>query len=133
MTIQSALARGRAATERVRMVDTVTITRKTGETTDPISAVVTPTYVTIYSGKCEVKQRQAEPRTEEVAEADLLLVDRILKLPVATSLGILAEDRAVLDTCVNDPDLVGKVFRIRGEFGGSWTTARRLGIDEVTS
>lgn len=134
MSIQSALARGRAAAERVRMVDSCTITRATGiETTDPISAVVTPTYTQIYSGPCEIKQDKADPRTEEVAEAHLLLVDRILKLPVTSSLGVLAEDRVVVDTCVNDPNLVGRTFRVRGEFDASWTTARRLVIQEVTS
>ena len=132
MSRTTALQRGRAMAEQ-GMVDTVTITRETGETTDPISAVVTPTYIQIYSGMCEIKQDKADPRTEEVAEAHLLLVDRILKLPVTTSLGILAEDRVVVDTCVNDPNLVGRTFRVRGEFDASWTTARRLVIQEATS
>ena len=46
MSVESALARARQAAERL-MVDTCTIRRKTGETTNLTTGVVTPTYTTI--------------------------------------------------------------------------------------
>ncbi len=125
------LARGRLAAE-AGMTDTCTIRRSTGEDTDE-NGTTTPTWETIYSGKCRLQQSEGQSREENPGEAHVLLVRRELQLPVLTSVGIRADDVATIDTAVNDPDLVGKVFIIRGEAAKSEATSRRLGIDEVTS
>lgn len=132
MSIATVLARGRAAAER-RMVDECVIVRVTGTTTDLSSGDVTETIDPVYAGKCEVQQQAATARDDTVGESSVLLVGRTLKLPVLASIGVLAGDRVTITACVHDPDLVDRQFSVRAEFGKSHATARRIGIEEVTS
>jgi hypothetical protein len=127
----SVLALGRAAAN-ASMTDACTIRRRTGETTDA-NGVVTPTWATVYAGPCRVQQGHAESRDETPGEARVRLIRRELHLPITTSTNIRADDVATIDTSINDPDLAGRLFVIRGEAAKSEATARRLGVDEVTS
>lgn len=131
MSIASVLARGRAAAE-ARMVDACLIRAITGESTGP-GGVVTPTFATVYSGRCEVQQPDAQARQEEAGEAYLLMSRRQLKLPVATSTGVRADQLVTITACIHDPDLVGKVFVVRDEFAKSHATSRRVGVEGKTS
>lgn len=132
MSRESVLARGRAAAER-GMVDACVITRLSGEYTDEATGVITPTYATVYTGKCRLQQTEAQASATDSGEARRLMVPRQLQLPVATSTGVLADDLVEITACVNDSDLVGKVFRVREEMAKTESTSRRLGIQEVTS
>ena len=114
------------------MVDACTIRRKTGTTTDPETGVITPTYTTVYQGKCKVQQPDTQAREETPGQAELLMVRRELHLPILTSGGVRADDEATIDTCVHDPDTVGRKLVVRGEMSKSMATARRLGVEEVT-
>lgn len=131
MSRASVLARGRAAAE-AGMTDTCTIRRRTGESTSS-TGVVTPTWTTVYTGPCRIQQTDTQAREENPGEAHVLLVRRELQLPVTTSVGVRADDVATIDSSINDPDLTGRIFAIRGEAAKSEATSRRLGIDEVTS
>jgi hypothetical protein len=66
MSATTATLRGRLAAE-ANMVDACTIQRVTGTTTNDTTGVVTPTYTTIYSGKCRMQQTvpvsKAQPRS----------------------------------------------------------------------
>lgn len=126
------LAQGRAAAEAL-MVDTCTIRRVTGTTTNTTTGVVTPTYSTVYSGPCKLQESGGLPReANPTPSAPVLMVYRQLHLPVATSGGVRANDLATMDTCANDAGMVGKVLVIRGERGKSWATARRLDVEQAT-
>lgn len=132
MSVASALARGRRAAERL-MVDECTIRRRTGSTTDPDTGQITPTYTTLYTGRCRVQQQAVQAREETPGPAELLMVRRELHLPVATSTGVRAGDQVSITACVHDPDLVGRDLVVRDEMAKSMATARRLGVEEVTS
>ncbi|PZF98257.1 DUF6093 family protein [Micromonospora deserti] len=132
MSAGSVLQRGRRAAERL-MVDTCLIRRVTGTSTDPDTGQITPTFSTVYSGKCRVQQATANPGDTTTGDAELLMVPRVLWLPVASSPDVRAGDRVEMTASVYDPDLTGRRFVVRGEFAKSHATARRLGIEEVTS
>lgn len=114
------------------MVDTCLIQRRTGETTDD-DGNVTPTFVTVYSGKCKVHQQSVQARAADPGEAYVLMVRRELHLPVATSGGIRAGNEVTIIVSANAPDLVGRVLVVRDEAAKSAATARRLGVEERTS
>ncbi len=132
MSAAEVLARGRLAAEAL-MVDECTIRRRAGSTTDPDTGQITPTYTTVYSGACRVQQRTGQAREETPGPAELLMVRRELHLPVATSTGVQAGDQVSMTASVHDPDLVGRVLVVRDEMAKSLATARRLGVEEVTS
>lgn len=114
------------------MTDTCTIRRVTGSSTDLNTGQVVETTEAVYVGRCRVQQADPTARTELVGEADRLMVTRILTLPVTTSAGVRAGHRVTITACQHDPDMVGRRFVVRAEFGKSHATARRLGVEEVT-
>ncbi len=124
MSRASVLARGRAAAT-AGMVDACTITRVTGHTTDPDTGVQTPTTATVYTGACRVQQRT--PGGARPADAGMEL-----QLPNSAT-GIAVGDTAVITASVNDGDLLGREFRVRELAHKSEATARRIGVEEVTS
>lgn len=132
--LSTTLARGQAAAEAL-MTDACLIRRVAGEYTDPATGVVTSTYETVYEGKCRVQQSQlgSSARTERAGEAHLLMVSRVLSLPVAASTGVRADDQVLMTASAADLGLVGRRFVIRAEAAKSHATARRLGVEEVTS
>lgn len=130
MSRATVLARGRAAAE-AGMVDTCTIERQTGETTNPDTGVVTPTVSEIYDGMCRFQQKGAQAQQEDAGQAYLLLQRAEIQLPV-TATGIDVGD-LITCTASRDPDLVGRVFRVRDLAYKTDATARRLQIQERTS
>ena len=134
MSRASVLQRGRTAAE-AGMLDACTIRREDSVYVEAGTGNTTSVFVTIYQGKCRIQQAEgaSQARREDAGEASLLMVPRVVHLPVATSTGVRADDLVTIDTCSNDPDLIGRVFRVRQEMGKSEATARRLGVEEVTS
>ena len=136
MSIDDLLERGRAAAMEL-MQDTCEVVRVTGSDTDLDTGVVTETTEQVYAGKCRVQQAaatgDATAGDKVVGEAALLMVGRTLQLPVVASAGVRAGDRVTIIACQHDPDLVGRQFTVRAEFAKTHATARRLGIEEVTS
>lgn len=131
MSRDTVLARGRAMAE-AGFSDACTIRRRTGEATDDLTGDVVPVYVTVYSGKCRIQQSLAMGQRTDSGEMSLIVERRELQLPVATSAAVRHEDEATIDTCANDPGMVGRVFIVRDEHGKSEATARRLTIEEPT-
>lgn len=131
MSVQSALARGRAAAERL-MTDTCLIRRRTGETTDPGSGVITPTYTTIYTGRCRLQQRASTASAQDAGEAYRLMQRLELHLP-ATVEDVRPDDEATITASTTDPDVVGRPLVVRDAAYGTHRTARRLGVTEATS
>ena len=113
------------------MVDTCTVRRRTGTTTDPDTGVTTPTYSTVYAGKCRFQQRQVSASPAEAGDAQVLMLRMELQLPMS-AVGFRVDDEVTADTSVHDPDLPGRVFLVRDLAHKSHATARRLGITEST-
>ncbi len=132
MSAATALARGRAAAEAL-MVDTCVIKRVIGETTDSFSGVITPTYETLYTGKCRVQHGEAQAREESsVGQAYLLMLILHLQLPMSVT-GLQVDDQVTITASVHDPDLAGRTLCIRDLFHKSHATSRRVSVQERTS
>jgi len=126
------LARGRAMAE-VRMQDTCTIRRPTGdETTDPNTGEITPTYETLYQGKCRIQQQAMQAQQQDAGEAYLLMVRLEVHLPITVT-GLQPDDEVLVTTSISDPDLPDRTFYIRDLAHASEKTARRVGVVERTS
>lgn len=117
------------------LCDACTVTRKTSETTDPNTGVVTPTYgMALYTGPCRIQAQSANwAGPTDVAEAALRLAAFELQLPVVGSAGINIDDRVTITSSVNDPDLAGRVFTITGASRKSHGSTRKLPLLEVLS
>ncbi len=128
MTLSIVIAAAQAAAER-NMIDACVVRRRTGEVTDPFSGTVTPTYTTVYSGKCKVQQGDAQGRTENSGQQFLIMKIRELHLPVVGSEGVRRDDEVSLTVSV-DTDLLGRVFSVRDIASKTAASARRLIIQE---
>jgi hypothetical protein len=114
------------------LVDTCKIERRSGEVT--VGTVVTPTFATVYTGACRVQAAAANwAGPTDVAEAALRLASFELQLPVVGSEGLRIDDRVTILTCLNDTDLVNRVFTITGASRKSHATTRKLPLLEVLS
>jgi hypothetical protein len=131
VSLDSALARGRAAAERM-MVDSCTIRRRTGESTAP-DGNVTPTYLSPdpYTGRCRVQQRTAAATPADAGEAYALMLSLEVQVPMSV-VGVQADDEVTITASV-DPDLVGRTFLVRALAHATHKTARRLQVVERTS
>jgi hypothetical protein len=131
----TALLRGRHAAQAL-MLDTVVVTRLNAgaTTTDPETGQITPTYTTVYTGpgKVQVPLRATIARPATVGEAERFLARLEVHLPVTVT-GVTSDDIVTVTASALDPDLVGKVFHVREVSHKSWLTARRFGVEEVTS
>lgn len=115
------------------MVDACTITRATGSTTDVDSGVVTETVTTVYAGKCRVQEPPAIARPANVGEALVFQLPFQLQLPMVGTEGVQVGDRVTVTASLLDADLPDRVFWVKALFHKSHATARRLGLEEVTS
>lgn len=131
MSRESALARGRLAAE-LSMQDACTITRSSGEVTDPDSGDVSGSTSTVYTGKCRVQQHQATADRQDVGEDNLLLLRLEVQLPIVGSEGLEVGDEVTITASANDADLVGRVFAIHDLAHKSEATARRVQCTERT-
>lgn len=114
------------------MVDSCTIRRRTGTTTDLSTGEVTPTYSTLYTTqKCRVQSSGNWGEARDVGEAALVLLMLQVQLPIAV-VGLEKGDEITIDASVHDPDLVGRVVRIRDLHHKSHATSRRVMCTEVT-
>lgn len=132
MSRASILAMGRKAAE-LGMVDECTIERVTATVTNRETGTVEETAEEIYSGPCRVQELGAFSR-EAVPTPDdpTLMRNRVLQLPVAGSEDIQVKDRVTITACLNDADMVGRVFLVRDQSTKSEATARRIGVEEAT-
>jgi hypothetical protein len=116
------------------LVDTCIIERESGDATNLNNGVVTKTYTTVYSGACRIQAASANwAGPSEVAEAALRLASSELQLPVEGSEDLHIDDRVTILTCLNDADLVGRMFTLTGESRKSHASTRKLPLLEVLS
>jgi len=131
MTIQSALEAGRRMAESI-MVDSCTVRRRTGTTTNPTTGAVTPVYTVVRAGQaCRVQTRGNWGEARDVGEAALVVLALEVQFPVSFT-DLQTRDEITIDACVNDPDLVGRVLRVKDLHHKSHATSRRVLCQEVT-
>jgi hypothetical protein len=129
MTAEAATLAGRAAAEQL-MVDTCTISEAGGqgvfnETTGQYDGA---TSSTVYSGPCRVKPRDNQDRIRQFGEQTISLWPYLVSVPMSVT-GIDVDALVTITTSELDPDLAGKVLRVRQVAQGSHITARRLGCE----
>jgi hypothetical protein len=130
MSAASAMARGRALAESL-MADTCTITRPTTVTTNPNTGQVIKTTTTVYSGSCRIQQRTTTASEEHTGEQYTRMARFELQLPMSAT-GLNEADTVTITASAHDPDLAGRVFKVRDLAHGTHKTARRVGIEEET-
>lgn len=121
MSRDSILARGRTMAE-AGMRDTCTIRRVTSTTTDDFSGNVTPTYATLYTGKCRVQQSTPTATRVDAGQDSVLLLALTVQLPMSAT-GLQVGDQITIDTSI-DPDLTGRVFLVESLAHKTDATAR---------
>jgi hypothetical protein len=112
-------------------VDTCTIKRLTGDTTD-IDGVITPTYTTLYTGACRVQQQQPYAERKDVGQAYLLALRLEVQLPMTVT-GLEPDDILTIVTSLMDADLPGREFVVRDLAHKTDATSRRVQCSEITS
>jgi hypothetical protein len=130
MSRETLLARAQAAAV-AGMADACTIRRVTGTVTDDFSGTVTPTYASLYAGKCRVQQRLAQSTQEDAGEDYLQLLRLEVQLPMSVT-GLEVNDQITITASV-DADLAGRTFLIRDLFHKSEASARRVQCIERTA
>lgn len=112
-----------------RMLDTCSIRRVAGTTTDA-DGVVAPTYSEpIYSGPCRVQTSEPQERTAEVAGATVTTQRYSVHIPVGAYAPAIG-DVVTIDTAALDPNLAGRIYRVSGLLHKQ-ATAYRLAVVET--
>ncbi len=99
-------------------------------TLDPISAFDTIVYGADGNGIARVKFPSANEVEVDAAGQLIVKQDIELHLPSGTG-GVTPDMYAVVDEDLDDPSLVGRVFRIKGRPQGGQTTAERYAVEET--
>lgn len=132
MSLAALLLRGRAKAEAL-MVDACTIRRvlPNATITDPLTGDVTHQYDIVYQGICRVQTQGNWGERRDVAQDNLVLLTLQVQLPM-TATGLRSNDEITVDASVFDPDLVGRVMRVRDLHHKTHATSRRLMCTEIT-
>jgi Family of unknown function (DUF6093) len=133
VSVVDLLTARRAAAEAL-MVDTCMIDGQTG-TTLYDNGSETPTYTTVYTGKCRVQIQAASSSTaaREVGDQQVSLLAIVVQVPVVGTEGIHVRDRVTLLRATYDADLEGRVFWVSQPAPSSDASARLLSCVEVTA
>lgn len=112
------------------MIDTAEIKRQTGETTNPTTGVVTPTYSPVYSGPARFKAPSTGARDATAGGHTFTVTAPEVHVPV----GSCQPQPGDIVTCLTskyDAGLVGRVHRVVAPPHGSMTTAYRIPLEVV--
>ncbi|MGP9528584.1 DUF6093 family protein [Glutamicibacter sp. AOP5-A2-18] len=126
---QAITLRGREAAESL-MLDTGLVERSLGLVTDPVTAVVSEVWETVYTGKCKLQGRQAQASTPDAGGHAFTVEQLMVHLPVSAQ--SLPGDRVTVLSSVMDPDLVGLKLRLTELGRGTYRTADRWNVELVT-
>jgi hypothetical protein len=127
MSVAGVLRRGRAAAERL-MVDTVTIERVVGRSTDPTSGAVTPDTLVVYEGRGRVQTYEAFEAKPEAAEHQFTSQRYQAHIPVGAAAPRVGDIVTITDAAF-DPGLTGARFRVGALLHKSTATAQRMFVD----
>jgi hypothetical protein len=124
---------GRAAAEAI-MVDacTVTMPAATASQSEVTGKVTKGSPTSLYSGKCRLQLLDVRPEHADAGERIWTAQQATISVPVSVT-GIVVGCEVTITASALDPDLVGKVFRVRAVASKTYLTARRLTCERVTS
>ena len=129
---QRLVRRGRRQAERL-MLDRCRIRPVIGDTTDPVTGVVTPVYGDpVYEGRCKIQSQRPWPSNPDAGEREWALVPTELHLPVAGTADVTTGHYVQITSSV-DAGNVGREFRIRTGDRKTLQTAVRYLVEEVTN
>lgn len=135
MSAASATLAGRAAAE-AQMIDTCTVTRVTGETTDPLTGASTPTYsAPVYADRCKVQTFLPQEQNPEAGGVTFTVQRSFIHFPVAkTATGYEPSvgDVVTIATSQLDPHMVGRQYRVVAPHFETAGTAYRVAVEETT-
>jgi len=112
------------------MVDACTVKTVTGKSTNASTGVVTPTYSTLYTGKCKVQTYEPHERSPEVGGASVTVQRYAVHVPAEAFVPDVGQ-MVTVTACALDANLVGKRFRVVALLHKTFATAYRLGVEEV--
>lgn len=126
------------------MVDTVTVEpwdgtsytldTVTGENVRDVGAAIYGPDVASSdgrNGRARIQQQRTVSEEDQGGGRTITVLRRELQLPMSVT-GVTVDDVVTVDTS-EDPDLVGREFRVSSLHGKTHATARRLQVEEVTS
>lgn len=128
MTLGSGII-GMARTTAEGLMDSLCVIQRQSGVVENANGVETPTYTTIYSGKCRLRMPHADARNAAASGQSVELQTPTLSLPVVGSENVLPDDIATISSPL-DPLVV--TARVMGVHSQTHSTARRLQV-EVTS
>lgn len=131
MSAETAMLRGQLAAVAL-MVDACQITRRSTQTTNPDTGVITQNYSVIYTGICRIQRRTMFDRPHSSGEAYVYMLAVEVQLPIS-AIGPTTEDIVTVTTATYDPDLLSRVFTVRGLSHKTHATARHLQCVEINS
>jgi hypothetical protein len=127
---QAVLSRGRRKANAL-MLDTCTVKRRTGTSTDPETGVVTATFTTVYSGTCKIQQSLSQASNPVAGEHQYTVQDTRWDTPVGSG-PFAVNDVVTITAAAEDAQLVGRQFRVTELFNKSLATAQRCRVEEIT-
>jgi hypothetical protein len=128
MPLETVLRRSRYAAQKT-MRDEITITRKTGETYDPINLVYVPVTATLYGGIADVAPLDVQNRQVQAGEREVALRTFDVRMPfgtMPTGGGDFHRGDVITVTGTEDPALLGRALVVVGIGRGGRRTARHL-------
>ena len=130
MSAEDVLARGRRAAEAL-MTDTVRVSRASGQpVTDPVTGVVSTPSMVVYEGIGRVQGRATEAKTVDGVQV-YVLSDLTVQLPSVVA--PISDDEVEVLSCLMDPLLVGRTFRVKAAPRKSHATMTRCEVEEVAA
>jgi hypothetical protein len=131
MSLALILAQGRSRTSLVRLSDICSVIRTIGRTTNLDTGQVTKQIMTVYAGRCRLKQPQATINSAQIAGGPENIQRPMLYLPFGTPI-LQVNDQITITASSTDAQIVGRVYHLPGDRVGSQTTAARYQVVEVT-
>lgn len=116
-------------TAQALMRDTITITRVTGQTYDPVTLQYTPTVSTLYTGKADVRPVDVQSREIQAGERAVALRTFDVRLPYATT-AAFAQGDLVNVTASEDATLVGRTLTVTSVARGGRKLRRHLDAED---
>lgn len=130
MSAADVVARGRARAESL-MTDTVRVTRASGApVTDPETAVVSRPVMEVYAGPGRIQGRATDSESVEGVQV-YILTDAVVQLPV--SVAPIVDDEVEVIASEMDPNLAGRVFRVKAAPRKTHATMTRCEVEEVAA
>ena len=131
MSAAEAVSAGRLAAEAL-MLDTCTVGRPAEAYTDADSGQVVTAYATVYEGPCKVQQTIAQSSSPTAVGHAFTVQGARLDLPISAG-PVAVDDTVTIVSSSQDPQLVGRVFRVVELFHKSFATAQRVRVEEVVA